>query len=85
MRSSFQVRIYILQGSESSSAELDRPADLLALRMASINQLLDPWVYILLRKENMLRVLTLMERFRRHKGVRYTKTYICVRVNEMRN
>ncbi|XP_069127861.1 prostaglandin E2 receptor EP4 subtype-like isoform X2 [Argopecten irradians] len=64
------IRIYILQGSHSSSSSLDRPADLLALRMASINQLLDPWVYILLRKENMLRVLRLMERFRKHKGFR---------------
>ncbi|XP_033736824.1 prostaglandin E2 receptor EP4 subtype-like isoform X2 [Pecten maximus] len=64
------IRIYILQGSHTPSPLLDRPADLLALRMASINQLLDPWVYILLRKENMLRVLRLMERFRKHKGFR---------------
>ncbi|XP_061182473.1 prostaglandin E2 receptor EP4 subtype-like [Saccostrea echinata] len=31
-------------------------ADLLALRMASWNQILDPWLYILLRKEMLVRI-----------------------------
>lgn len=40
----------------TSGARPNYKADLLALRMASWNQILDPWLYILLRKEMLTRI-----------------------------
>ncbi|XP_030630553.1 prostaglandin E receptor 4 (subtype EP4) a [Chanos chanos] len=36
---------------------LDKNPDLLAVRMASINPILDPWIYILMRKAVLLKVI----------------------------
>lgn len=44
---SFQIRIIINQANKS---QLNVKADLLTLRLASLNQILDPWIYILFRK-----------------------------------
>ncbi|XP_042365372.1 prostaglandin E receptor 4 (subtype EP4) b [Plectropomus leopardus] len=35
----------------------DKPFDLLAIRMASVNPILDPWIYILLRKTVVLKLM----------------------------
>ncbi|XP_074642679.1 prostaglandin E2 receptor EP3 subtype-like [Tubulanus polymorphus] len=40
----------------------DRVADLTAVRLASINQILDPWLYILIRKSIILKVKRCIER-----------------------
>ncbi|XP_077478510.1 prostaglandin E receptor 4 (subtype EP4) b [Stigmatopora argus] len=56
------LRIFVNQlssGHREESTGLDQ--DLLAIRMASINPILDPWVYILLRKTV---VLALVERIK---------------------
>lgn len=50
--STLQIRVLI----NTSGAIPNFPADLLALRMASFNQVLDPWLYILLRKEMLVRI-----------------------------
>ncbi|XP_061117597.1 prostaglandin E2 receptor EP4 subtype-like isoform X2 [Conger conger] len=38
-------------------ARFDKNPDLQAIRIASVNPILDPWIYILLRKEVLLKVL----------------------------
>ena len=48
----FQIRILINQINQS---QVDVKADLHALRLASFNQILDPWIYILFRKELFIR------------------------------
>uniref|UniRef100_A0A8W8N854 Uncharacterized protein n=1 Tax=Magallana gigas TaxID=29159 RepID=A0A8W8N854_MAGGI len=48
------VRIRVL--INTSGARPNYKTDLLALRMASWNQILDPWLYILLRKEMLTRI-----------------------------
>ncbi|XP_077441652.1 prostaglandin E receptor 4 (subtype EP4) b [Vanacampus margaritifer] len=56
------LRIFVnqlLSNQKEESTGLNK--DLLAIRMASINPILDPWVYILLRKTV---VLTLMEKIK---------------------
>lgn len=55
---SHQLRIFVNQlhrndGEESSGLN----KDLLAIRMASINPILDPWIYILLRKTVVLKLM----------------------------
>lgn len=53
-----QLRIFMnqLQGSQRDQlSELSR--DLQAIRMASVNPILDPWVYILLRKTVVLKLM----------------------------
>ncbi|XP_061182472.1 prostaglandin E2 receptor EP4 subtype-like [Saccostrea echinata] len=40
----------------SGATPTDRQADILAFRLAALNQILDPWLYILLRKEVLARV-----------------------------
>lgn len=47
-----QIRVLI----NTSGARPNYKTDLLALRMASWNQILDPWLYILLRKEILTRI-----------------------------
>ncbi|WAR24481.1 PE2R4-like protein, partial [Mya arenaria] len=49
----FLIRIIINQIHQQ---QVDVRADLHALRLASFNQILDPWVYILFRKELFVRV-----------------------------
>ncbi|XP_051906729.1 prostaglandin E receptor 4 (subtype EP4) b [Hippocampus zosterae] len=53
----FVNQLYSNQNEESTGLN----KDLLAIRMASVNPILDPWVYILLRKTV---VLTLMEKIK---------------------
>ncbi|KAI4882403.1 hypothetical protein NFI96_025168 [Prochilodus magdalenae] len=48
------------RGSIRSNEEHDQPL-LLALRMASWNQILDPWVYILLRRAVLCRVCRILQ------------------------
>ncbi|XP_057675717.1 prostaglandin E receptor 4 (subtype EP4) b [Corythoichthys intestinalis] len=56
------LRIFVNQLSSNQNEEsTGLNKDLLAIRMASVNPILDPWVYILLRKTV---VLTLMERIK---------------------
>jgi hypothetical protein len=45
----FQVCILIHQ----FNGTFDETADLVTLRMASFNQILDPWVYLLFRRESL--------------------------------
>lgn len=49
---SFQIRILINQAHQR---QIDVKVDLHALRLASFNQILDPWIYILFRKELFVR------------------------------
>lgn len=49
----FQINILINQ----ISGRVNYAADLLGVRMASINQILDPWLYILLRKRVIVKVV----------------------------
>ncbi|XP_048758798.2 prostaglandin E2 receptor EP4 subtype-like [Ostrea edulis] len=48
----FMIRVLI----NTSGARPNFKADLLVLRMASWNQILDPWLYIVLRKEMLIRI-----------------------------
>lgn len=48
----FLIRILI---NQSHMKQVDVKADLHALRLASLNQILDPWVYILFRRELLAR------------------------------
>ncbi|XP_073351119.1 prostaglandin E receptor 1c (subtype EP1) [Pagrus major] len=56
--SPFLIHILVMQFKQSSGSTADSQHGfiLLALRMASWNQILDPWVYILLRKTVLFRV-----------------------------
>ncbi|XP_020789769.2 prostaglandin E2 receptor EP1 subtype-like isoform X2 [Boleophthalmus pectinirostris] len=56
--SPFLIHILVLQSSQSSGDLPEGPDRflLLGLRMASWNQILDPWVYILLRRTVLFRV-----------------------------
>ena len=51
--SSFQINILINQ----ITGRVNYAADLIGVRMASINQILDPWLYILLRKRVIMKVI----------------------------
>lgn len=47
----FQVQVFLNQVYKTPvEKRLDRNPDLLAIRFASTNPILDPWIYILLRK-----------------------------------
>ncbi|XP_048758796.2 prostaglandin E2 receptor EP2 subtype-like [Ostrea edulis] len=48
----FMIRVLI----NTSGVRPNFKADLLVLRMASWNQILDPWLYIVLRKEMLIRI-----------------------------
>ncbi|XP_052778019.1 prostaglandin E2 receptor EP4 subtype-like [Mya arenaria] len=54
----FLIRVLI---NQSHQRQIDVRADLHALRLASFNQILDPWVYILFRKELFERVFGCMK------------------------
>lgn len=53
-----QIRIFVnqLQGSHRDE-RLELSRDLQAIRMAAVNPILDPWVYILLRKTVVLKLM----------------------------
>lgn len=53
--SSHQLRIFVNQLHRNGGLESHR--DLLAIRMASVNPILDPWIYILLRKTVVLKLM----------------------------
>lgn len=56
--SSHQLRIFVNQLHRPEEVEpLGLNKDLLAIRMASINPILDPWIYILLRKTVVLKLM----------------------------
>jgi hypothetical protein len=50
--------------NQSHAFPKDIKADLMTLRLATLNQILDPWVYILFRRE----MLAKMSRFIRKQG-----------------
>ncbi|XP_063759162.1 prostaglandin E receptor 1c (subtype EP1) isoform X2 [Eleginops maclovinus] len=54
--SPFLIHILVIQLKQRTSAEEKDGYILLGLQMAAWNQILDPWVYILLRKAVLLRV-----------------------------
>uniref|UniRef100_A0A667X840 G-protein coupled receptors family 1 profile domain-containing protein n=1 Tax=Myripristis murdjan TaxID=586833 RepID=A0A667X840_9TELE len=61
----FKVRMFANQIMQ----ENDYKADLAAIRIAAVNPILDPWIYILLRRSLFRRMLTLSKRLRKtHKS-----------------
>jgi len=65
----FQIRIFVLQVYQN---EPNQTADLHAVRLASFNQIFDPWVYILFRKELVIQVVKFIK----------SKLYQPVKVND---
>ncbi|XP_048759895.1 prostaglandin E2 receptor EP4 subtype-like isoform X2 [Ostrea edulis] len=59
--SPLMVRVVLNQSGWTSLCE---SCDLLAIRLASFNQILDPWVYILLRRENIICFVKRTRRFK---------------------
>lgn len=55
----FQIHILINQ----TTGRLNYRADLIGVRLASINQILDPWVYILLRKSVIVKCFKIFKNF----------------------
>ena len=55
----FQIHILINQ----TTGRLNYRADLIGVRLASINQILDPWVYILLRKSVIIKCFKTFKNF----------------------
>lgn len=56
--SSHQLRIFVNQLHRNEGVQFSgMNNDLLAIRMASINPILDPWIYILLRKTVVLKLM----------------------------
>nr|XP_061791054.1 prostaglandin E2 receptor EP4 subtype-like [Nerophis lumbriciformis] len=53
--------------------ENDPEADLAAIRIASVNPILDPWIYILLRRSLFRRILSLSKRCQTHSISKFTK------------
>ena len=64
-----QIRVILNQMVGHST---NKWADLLVVRMASINQILNPWIYILLRKEFFRGMCTLRRRI--HGSLRRNKS-----------
>lgn len=60
----FKVRIII---NEVMGYPFNKTADLITLRMASFNQIMDPWVYLLFRRET-LRKFMLYVRRKKNRG-----------------
>lgn len=57
-----KVRMLI---NASSSDPKNGPEELLAVRMTISNAIVDPWIYIILRKENLLNISKLVQRVRK--------------------
>ncbi|XP_065936068.1 prostaglandin E2 receptor EP4 subtype [Magallana gigas] len=49
----------------SSSDPKNGPEELLAVRMTISNAIVDPWIYIILRKENLIKISKLVQRVRK--------------------
>lgn len=62
----FKVRMLI---NASSSDPKNGPEELLAVRMTISNAIVDPWIYIILRKENLKKILALVQRFRKKENL----------------
>ncbi|XP_052718062.1 prostaglandin E2 receptor EP4 subtype-like [Crassostrea angulata] len=62
----FMVRMLI---NASSSDPKNGPEELLAVRMTISNAIVDPWIYIILRKENLKKILALVQRFRKKENL----------------
>lgn len=58
---SFTFKVNILQHA-SGSIHGEGPTELNFVRMAVMNSVVDPWIYILFRKEVLLLVITALER-----------------------
>lgn len=67
----FQIRVLT---NVFSNQTPDYSADLLAIRFASWNQILDPWIYIVLRKEMLARLYKMYRRFQRQEASEYSIT-----------
>ena len=67
----FQIRVLTNVFSKQTP---DYSADLLAIRFASWNQILDPWIYIVLRKEMLARLYKMYRRFQRQEASEYSIT-----------
>lgn len=65
---SFQLRVFLIQ---TGLKERDDILDLIFIRMASFNQILDPWVYILFRK-------TLLSRL-----IQFIKVHLCLQRKQL--
>ncbi|XP_033736819.1 prostaglandin E2 receptor EP4 subtype-like isoform X1 [Pecten maximus] len=68
------VRVII---NQSAAFPVDYRSDLMAVRLASINQILDPWVYILFRKEFLSKLLQF--------GKRHTRSGLFHRLSSTRS
>ncbi|KAJ8305719.1 hypothetical protein KUTeg_016264, partial [Tegillarca granosa] len=66
------IRVLI---NQSHLHEVDYKADLLVVRMASFNQILDPWVYILFRKEIIIKVIVCVRRCTKSNFLRHFSIY----------
>lgn len=53
----------------SSSDPKNGPEELLAVRMTISNAIVDPWIYIILRRENLRKILALVQRFRKKENL----------------
>ena len=51
----------------SASNPENGPGELLAVRMTISNAIVDPWIYIILRKENLVKISKLIQRVRKSK------------------
>ena len=60
--------------SASSDNPKDGRSELFAVRMALINSIVDPWIYILLRRENFILVSKLLGRVRKGVSVPASKS-----------
>lgn len=66
----FQIHILINQ----TTGRLNYKADLIGVRLASINQILDPWVYILLRKSVIVKCFKTFKNFITSEFTGHSKT-----------
>lgn len=67
----FKIQIRIVTNISQKQIP-DYPSDLLAIRFASWNQILDPWIYIVLRKEMLARLYNVYRRFNRQEASEYS-------------
>ncbi|XP_063428863.1 histamine H2 receptor-like [Mytilus trossulus] len=61
----FMIRIII---NSTGVIKIDRRTDLITLRLATLNQILDPWVYILFRREVLVKITKFIRKRKRRKG-----------------
>ncbi|VDI51124.1 prostaglandin E receptor 4 [Mytilus galloprovincialis] len=58
----FMIRIII---NSTGVIKIDRRTDLITLRLATLNQILDPWVYILFRREVLVKITKFIRKRRK--------------------